>query len=80
MNTPVTIKGFQITDNYFTIEYVASEIGVINRVRVPLDSPMDEDSIKRYIADDMEKIRDKIMKMQELKRLYADRGFSIEID
>ena len=79
MKTKITVTDLQITDDYFTIEYVATELGVINRVRVPPDSPMDHDSVLGYIAKDMERIKDKIEKLQELKKAYAGQGFVIEL-
>ena len=79
MNTNIIITNISITDQQFTIEYVASDVGVVGRVRIPFDSPMDESSIMKYISSDLEKIKDKIEMVQKLKKTYADKGFKLEL-
>lgn len=79
MKTTIVVTNITITDQQYTIEYVASDIGVVGRVRVPFDILTDEESIKKCIIDDLEKIKDKIEKIQELKKAYAGQGFVLEL-
>jgi hypothetical protein len=79
VKTTIVVTNITITDQQYTIEYVASDIGVVGRVRVPFDILTDEESIKKCIIDDLEKIKDKIEKIQELKKAYAGQGFVLEL-
>ena len=79
MKTTIVVTNITITDQQYTIEYVASDIGVVGRVRVPFDMLTDEESIKKCVFEDLEIIKYKIEKLQELKKAYADQGFIIEL-
>jgi len=52
VKTTIVVTNITITDQQYTIEYVASDIGVVGRVRVPFDMLTDEESIKKCVIED----------------------------